>query len=65
MECVKCGKKAKWISDKYISPLCDDCAVEETKRLVEENNELDEIGVGDWFNHLIEEESGLTTFVKE
>ena len=32
-KCAICGKKAKYISKKFISPLCKSCAEEEAKRL--------------------------------
>lgn len=33
--CIKCGKKAKYISKRFISPLCEKCAKEEAKKLGE------------------------------
>lgn len=34
--CVICGKPAKYISMRFISPLCKKCAEKEAKRLGEE-----------------------------
>ena len=35
-KCVLCGKEAKYISKRYISPLCKKCAEREAKRIGEE-----------------------------
>lgn len=35
-KCAICGKKAKYISMKFISPLCKSCAEKEALRLGEE-----------------------------
>lgn len=60
MKCIKCGKEAKWESDKYISPLCDECAIKEVKRLVAETGEQDEIGVSDWYNGIVDLSQPIT-----
>lgn len=39
MKCAICGKPAKYVSFQFTSPLCEDCAKKETKRLSEERNE--------------------------
>ena len=35
-KCILCGKPAKYISMRFISPLCPECAEKEAKRLGEE-----------------------------
>lgn len=40
MKCAICGKDAKYISLKFISPLCKDCAEKQTKKIAKERNEL-------------------------
>ena len=35
-KCVLCGKPAKYISKRYVSPLCKKCAEREAKRIGEE-----------------------------
>ena len=32
-KCAICGKPAKYISFKFISPLCEDCAKEEVQKI--------------------------------
>lgn len=32
-KCALCGKPARYISYKFISPLCEDCAQKEAQRL--------------------------------
>lgn len=34
MDCVICGKKAKWKSTKYVSPVCSECARGEVNKLL-------------------------------
>ena len=34
-KCVICGKPAKYISYKFISPLCEECAEKEAKKIGE------------------------------
>lgn len=38
-KCAICGKPAKYISHKFISPLCEECAKKETERISKERNE--------------------------
>ena len=40
MKCAICGKEAKYISFKFVSPLCKSCAEKETKKLGKERGEL-------------------------
>ena len=40
MKCIKCGKKAKYISFKFASPLCAACAKKEVKKIAQERGEL-------------------------
>lgn len=39
-KCIICGKPAKYISMRFISPLCKKCAEKESKRLGEERGLL-------------------------
>lgn len=36
MTCAICGKTAKYISPKFISPLCEDCAKEQAIKIANE-----------------------------
>lgn len=32
-DCIICGKPAKYVSEKFISPLCEECAAKEAKKI--------------------------------
>jgi len=34
-KCVLCGKEAKYISRRFVSPLCEECANKEAKKIGE------------------------------
>ena len=34
-KCIICGKPAKYVSKKFISPLCEDCAKKEVLKIAE------------------------------
>lgn len=49
-KCVICGKPAKYISAKFISPLCEDCAKEQAIKLgVERGMKPEFIEVEDYY----------------
>ena len=55
-KCIKCGKPAKYISEKYPSPLCEECALEEAKRIGAEHGVPEEfVEIDDYFTQPCEE----------
>lgn len=53
-KCAICGKPAKYISYKFISPLCEDCARKEAARLGEERGQVD-VDLDDYYTEPCEE----------
>ena len=54
--CVICGKPAKYISNKYISPLCEDCAKKEAEKIGAEHGVRAEfVEVQDYYTEPCEE----------
>lgn len=62
-KCAICGKPAKYISYKFISPLCEDCAKKEAKRLGELRG-LTDVDLDDYYTEpCIEMENVVKSFV--
>ena len=50
MKCINCDNEAKWISDKYPSPVCSKCARKEVDKLLETGKfNMDETAVADFY----------------
>lgn len=50
MKCINCDNEAKWISDKYPSPVCSKCARKEVDRLLATGDfDLDNSAVVDFY----------------
>ena len=66
-KCVICGKPAKYISEKYISPLCEECALAEAKKIGKEQGVKEEfIEVDDYYTQpCAEMENVVKEFVLE
>lgn len=61
--CIKCGRPAKFISKKYPSPLCQECATEEAIKIGLEHGVPEEfVEVDDYFTQPCEE---MLNVVKE
>ena len=66
-KCIICGKPAKYISEKYQSPLCEECALKEAKRIgVEQGVREEFIEVDDYYTQPCEEmEDVIKEFILE
>ena len=53
-KCKLCGKKAKYISMRYVSPLCEDCARKEALRIGESKGYKD-VELEDFYTEPCEE----------
>ena len=62
--CAICGKPAKYVSTKFISPLCEDCAKEQAIKLgVERGIKPEFIEVEDYYTQPCEEMNNIKKIV--
>ena len=54
--CAICNKPAKYVSNKYLSPLCEDCAKEQAKKIgLEHGIKPEFVEVDDYYTQPCEE----------
>lgn len=63
-KCIICGKPAKYISMKFISPLCEDCAKEQAIKIAAERGIKEEfVELEDYYTEPCEEMNNIKKMV--